>query len=191
MAQTLLVTGIHREELGFGDRVTDLLDTQSIQLLRIPQGISHTLCGTDDLFYYNTRHKEIYLQLWQQVKGRYRLLIDLHCGLNESGRCADLYCRDRQLLRCIAHWSKQLAIGENLRLVKILRNSEIGEPFDNGGEALIGARTKIPEQLWNDRQMIYVGLEIYLQEEGQGSQEDWLFARDLIELVQTCAAESL
>ncbi len=190
MTQTLLVTGIHREELDFADRVTDLLDTQHIQILRIAQGISHARCGTKDLFYYNTRHREIYLQLRQQVKGHYRLMLDLHCGVNDSGSCADLYSRDRQVLQCIAHRSRQIGFGEKLRLVKILRNSEINEPLDKRGESIIGARTPIPEQLWNDREMIYVGLEIYLMEEGQGSSEDWLFARDLIELVQACA-ESL
>ncbi len=190
MMRTLLVTGIHREELSFGDRVSDLLDTQSIQVLRIPQGISHARSGTDDLFYYNRRHREIYLQLRQQVKGHYRLLLDLHCGLNDSGPCADLYCRDRQILRCIAHRSKQVSIGEKLRLVKILRDTEISEPYNHSGETIIGARTPIPEQLWNDRITIYVGLEIYLKEEGEGSMQDWLFARDLIELLQACA-ESL
>ncbi len=190
MVQTLLVTGIHREELGFGDRVAELLDKRSIQIMRIPQGISHTRSGTDGLFYYNTRHREIYLQLWQQVKGQYRLLLDLHSGLNDSGRCAELYCRHQQMLRCVKDRSKQIGIGDKLRLVKILKDAEKNIPYSSDGETMIAARTLIPEQLWNDQTIIYVGLEIYLKEEGKGSTEDWLFALELIELVQACA-ESL
>jgi len=88
MVDTLLVTGIHREELDFGDQVATLLDREKIELIRIPQGISHERKGNDP-FYYNICHREIYLQLRQQIKSDCRLLIDLHCGLNEVSRCAD------------------------------------------------------------------------------------------------------
>lgn len=187
MTGTLLVTGIHREELSFGDRVVELLDRERIQILRIPQGISHARSSADTLFYYNTQHREIYLQLWQQVKGRYHLLLDLHCGVNESGPCADLYSRDERLLQRISDRSKQLGVAEKIRLAKILKDSEEIKANNEDGQSIIGARTPIPEQLWNDQVLIYVGLEIYLRKEGEGSTEDWMFARDLIELVQACA----
>jgi len=187
MAQTLLVTGIHREELSFGDRVVEQLDEERIQILRIPQGISHARPGSDSLFYYNTQHREIYLQLWQQVKGRYRLMLDLHCGLNDAGHCADLYSRDERLLQRIAARSKQVGIEGKIRLAKILKDTEEIKANKADGQSVIGARTPIPESLWNDQVPIYVGMEIYLIKEGEGSAEDWLFARDLIELVQACA----
>lgn len=188
MMETLLVTGVHREELGFGDRVSELLDRQRIHVMRIPKGISHSRTGTNGLFYYNTRHREIYLQLRQQVKGHYGLLLDLHCGLNDSGRCADIYCRDERILRCIAARSKPTALGEQLRLVKILTDVEESESAGDGHAFEIGARTPIPQQIWNDRTFVYVGLEIYLAQKGEGGQEDWRFARNLIDTVQDCVA---
>ncbi len=188
--ETLLVTGIHREELAFGDRVATLLDTKNIQVLRIPEGISHSRTGTDDLFYYNTRHREIYLQLRQQVKGHYRLLIDLHTGLNDSGRCADVYCRDEAVLRCMAERSGATATGGQLRLVKILGDFEAGNEGAGRKEIDVGARTSIPEQIWNDRSFVYLGLEIYLEDEGDGAMEDWRFACDLIGIVRDCVIEA-
>ena len=188
--ETLLVTGIHREELAFGDRVAALLDKQRIQVLRIPEGISHSRTGTDDLFYYNTRHREIYLQLRQQVKSHYRLLIDLHSGLNDSGRCADLYCRDEPILQCVAERSRQAGIGDQLRMVKILADSESSAPPVDRRDIDVGARTSIPKQIWDDRIFVYVGLEIYLAEEGVGTEEDWRFACDLIETISACAPRS-
>ncbi|MCP5426022.1 MAG: hypothetical protein H6970_13290 [Gammaproteobacteria bacterium] len=190
MAETLLVTGIHREELEFGDQVAALLDTHQIGVMRIPEGISHTRPGSEDLFYYNTRHREIYLQLRQQVKAHYRLLIDLHCGLNETGRCADVYCRDPWLLHGVAQASKPLGLGERLRVVRILGDSEEVEPPDDFPDILLWARTPIPEQIWNNRRFLYVGLEIYLADTGAGQAEDWRYARDLIETVRHCAIDA-
>ena len=186
MAETILVTGIHREELGFGDRVAALLDNDRIHIMRIPRGISHARAGTGgDLFYYNTRHREIYLQLRQQMKGRYRLLIDLHCGLNEAGRCADIYCRDERLLQCVSERAAQAGMDARIRMVKILADSESSQAAGSR-DVEAGARTAIPKQIWNDQGFTYVGLEIYLAEEGVGVDEDWRFARDLIETIRVC-----
>ncbi len=188
--ETLLVTGIHREELAFGDRVAALMDQERIQVLRIPEGISHSRTGTGDLFYYNTRHREIYLQLRQQVKSHYRLLIDLHSGLNDSGRCADLYCRDEPILQCVAERSRQAGIGDKLRTVKILADSESSVSPVDRQDIEVGARTSIPKQIWDDQVFVYVGLEVYLAEEGVGTEEDWRFACDLIETISACAPTS-
>jgi hypothetical protein len=91
------------------------------------------------------------------------------------------------LLQRIAARSKQVGIEGKIRLAKILKDTEEIKANKADGQGVIGARTPIPEPLWNDQVPIYVGLEIYLSEEGEGSAEDWLFARDLIELVQACA----
>lgn len=189
MLETLLVIGIHREELGFGDRVAALLDSDHIQVMRIPEGISHARTGTDSPFYYNTWHREIYLQLWQQAKGHYRLLIDLHCGLNDAGRCADIYCRDERMLRRMAQLTSQTKVGERLRLVKILAGSEAKLPAEDSDEIEVRALTSIPEQILSGRSPIYVGLEIYLEEESEGVAEDWHFTRDLIETLQHCTVK--
>lgn len=183
---TLLVTGIHREERDFGDRVAALLDRDRIGVMRIPEGISHARTGTDGLFYYEARHREMYLQLRQQVKGRCRLLVDLHCGFNEAGRCADVYCREERMLRCVARQASLIGKSEQVRAVKILTDTEASNSAKHTRLSLAGARTSIPQQIWNDCSCCYVGLEIYLTEEGVGTAEDWRFARDLIETIQLC-----
>lgn len=54
----------------------------------------------------------------------------------------------------------------------------------------MGARTLIPERIGNDQSFFYVGLEIYLAEEGVGVDEDWRFARDLIEAIRVCGMKN-
>ena len=98
MNDTLLVTGIHRDELGFGDRVATVLPRGAVEVIRIPQGIPQPRRGPGEQFYSRTEHREIYLQLHQQVRGRYRLMIDLHKGLDETGRGAEIFCNDEALL---------------------------------------------------------------------------------------------
>ena len=183
MTDTLVVTGVHREELGFGDRVAALLDHEHIDVMRIPRGISHSRTGKSDSFYYDTQHREIYLQLRQQAKGQYDLLIDLHCGRNDAGRCADLYSGDERILSRIAWRLTNHQLKDRLRLVKILSDTE-PSPVRGSGAVTAGARTSIPEQIWNNRSFSYVGLEVYLPATGEGTQEDWQFARDLIDTVR-------
>jgi len=98
--EAVLIIGAHREELAFGERVAEGLDPR-IAVLRIPEGISGNRPRPDEVFYYETRHRELYLQLRQQIRGRYQLVLDLHRGLNQPGRCADVFCRDAALLGCV------------------------------------------------------------------------------------------
>jgi hypothetical protein len=97
MSAGVLVTGIHREELAFGDRVAALVDPEQVDLLRIAHGISNARTGTDGRFYSDTEHREIYLQLRQQLRQQPQWrgfpLIDLHAGVDDHGPCADIYCR--------------------------------------------------------------------------------------------------
>jgi hypothetical protein len=57
---------------------------------------------------------------------------------------------------------------------------------DTHADAL--ARTRIPRALWDDRQRIYVGLEIYLAQPGAGGPDDWRFASELIGHICDCGA---
>ena len=86
MPETLLVTGIHREELGFGDRVASLLDEGLIQVMRIPEGISHTQNGKDDQFYYDT-----YCGVWQSIRDSTPLVREAAAGENSSGLGGKLF----------------------------------------------------------------------------------------------------
>jgi len=94
----VLVIGVHREELAFGDKVAEGLDPSSADLLRIPEGLSGRRPRQDQLFYYETLHRELYHQLAAQIRGRYRLALDLHCGIDEGAPCADLISRNSDLL---------------------------------------------------------------------------------------------
>src|SRR6056297_4025909 len=123
-AETVLVTGVHREELGFGDRVTDGLDTRRIDLLRIPEGVAQRCVDVNQQFYYETRQRELYLQLHQQVKGRFGLLIDLHSGYDESGTSADVYCRDPALLDCVGCQVRDIRLRHRVRLLRIVAPGE-------------------------------------------------------------------
>jgi len=190
-SRTLLVIGIHREELSFGDRVAALVDPQRIDVLRIPSGIPHARTGTDDHFYYNAQHREIYLQLRQQVKGRCRVLIDLHSGLDEGGHCADFFCHDQSFLQSLATAIRQEGKERLVRLVKIIGQEEPVLRQGKSGIVDADARTWIPRKIWDDSSHLYVGLEVYLRTDGDGERDDWTFAWQLIELIDSCAARKL
>ena len=181
MNRTLLVTGIHREELGFGDRVAALVDPEQVEVLRIARGISNARTGTGGQFYSDAEHREIYLQLRQQLHGRSGPLIDLHAGIDQDGPCADIYSASEALLGCLG---RELGADPRVRLVRIVDSPAPGD--DTQADAL--ARTRIPRALWDDRQRIYVGLEVYLAHPGAGGPDDWQFARDLIGHICDCGA---
>ncbi|MFW5815308.1 MAG: hypothetical protein ACOCVP_00505, partial [Wenzhouxiangella sp.] len=152
---------------------------------RIPEGVSQRCRDVDQQFYHETRQRELYLQLHQQVKGRYRLLIDLHSGTDEAGPGADLYCRDAELLERIG---TRLApeLGERVRLVRIV---DAREPAGAGGpQAVVDAeaRTSIPAAIWTGGRPVYVGLEVYLPEPADSTEAEELACR-LIRCIQACA----
>ena len=186
MANTLLVTGIHREELAFGDHVSELVDRDRVDVMRVPQGVSHARDGTGDEFYYTTKHREIYLQLRQQIRREYELVIDLHCGESEQGLYAELFCHDAHLMRCLTEQLRQRSLENTVRLIEIIAEHE-AQP----GGAVVKlenpkARTWIPESVWNGRDFRYVGLEVYLQDGERGSPHEWQFTRELIEMIIEC-----
>ncbi len=120
MANTLLVIGIHREELAFGDRVAETVDRAAIDIMRIPSGISHARAATDDAFYFEARHREIYLQLRQQVKNRYRLVIDLHCGTRSQGRYAEVFSSAAPFRHSLNTLIAQNGWQDEVRVIKIV-----------------------------------------------------------------------
>lgn len=185
MNAAVLVTGIHREELGFGDRVAALVDPEQVEVLRIARGISNARIGAGDQFYSDTEHREIYLQLRQQLRQqprwRGRPLIDLHAGVDEHGPCADIYAASEMLLSCL---NRRLGPDPRVRLVRIV---DTPLPHD-GMRADALARTRIPRCLWEGQDWLYVGLEIYLAQAGDGGPDDWGLARELIGHICRCAA---
>jgi hypothetical protein len=200
MSKAIIVIGIHREELAFGERVAELLEESGIEVLRIEQGLSGKNPIFDDLFYYTTQHQEIYLQLRQQVKKRCDLLIDLHSGINESGACADIFCKHVDLLNCLKTVSKKCSnircpLPGPIRLTRIIENSEeIDDTAEGNKETDTKIRvqgypvclTVIPHAVWASKDFIYVGLEIYLPRPDAGTLEDWQFAAEIVECILKC-----
>lgn len=97
-AHPLLVIGIHEEERQFDEQIARRLRQGQIDVLCIPKGIPQEKRPGEASFYHRLRHREIYLQLRQQVLSRYDMILDLHTGIDETGRCADVYCRVNALL---------------------------------------------------------------------------------------------
>ena len=186
MTNTLLVTGIHREELAFGDHVCEQVDRGQIDVMRVPEGVSHARDGTGDEFYYTTKHREIYLQLRQQIRREYKLVIDLHCGKGGQGLYAELFCHDTHLMGCLTKQLSERSLENNVRLIEI-----IAEHKAQPGGAVVKledpkARTWIPQSVWDGRDFCYVGLEVYLQDGERGSPREWQFTCELIEMIMEC-----
>ena len=186
--RAVLIIGVHREELGFGDRVAEGLDSGRIDILRIPRGLPARRPSQEDAFYYRTNHQELYLQMLPQIRGRYRLVIDLHCGVNEPEPCADLFSADPTLLDCACSASEGWAgAGSDLVRAILLGDAEAeGHCVDM---QRLRAHTIIPEPVWNNPELRYVGLEIFMPEIGADDPVARTLAQDLIRALLDCAAE--
>ncbi len=199
--RAVLLIGIHREELAFGEAVAAGLDPGRIALLRIPEGVSGSRPSQDQAFYYRTNHQELYLQVLPQVRGRYDLVLDLHAGVNEAGRCADFISGDRPLLECLlsaTHPSDDLFAPGPLghqdcldRTSGNLRGVLLTDPQtpSRAVAPLLRAHTVIPAAIWNNPAFRYLGLEVFLPVAGPGYPADWVFARGLIEQALRCAGD--
>jgi hypothetical protein len=188
--EALLVIGVHREELAFGERVAAVLaereDLAGLKLLRIPEGISGQHPRSDQRFHYELLHRAIYRQI-QETAGRYRLLIDLHGGEDDEGLCADVICGNPQLLQCVR---QQVVTGScrdfsshahRVRTVQLTRDSLAV------AQGATAARTVIPPEVWDSPDFLFVGLEVYLPTQGAGRQQDWAFAAGWVKQIIHCA----
>lgn len=181
----LLIIGIHREELAFGERVAEGLGPELIDLLRIPAGISGRRPQPDQVFYYELRHRELYLQIKAQIHGRYSLVVDLHCGLDQAGPCADVISRDTGLLACVERQATERfgATPRSRPVRAVLLEGQASNPSPPG---VARGRTVIPPGVWDDPALCYVGLEVYLRRPGTGDERDWALARWLTRAVLAC-----
>lgn len=187
---TVLVTGVHREELEFGDRVAARIEGGDIEVLRIPKGVPQRCTDVDQQFQYETRQRELYLQLHQQVKGRYALLIDLHSGFDENGPGADLYCHESALLDCVGSSLDRGGPGDDVRLIRIVAPDENADAGAQHGRIEAGARTGIPPVIWGGGTPLYVGLEIYLPDDRGGIRAAEVLAHRLIDRIRRCGGAS-
>jgi len=166
---TLLVIGIHREELAFGEAVAEGLHRGRIDVLRIADGLSGRRPRPDQRFVFEKLHRALYLQLLPHLRVEHGLLVDLHTGLDARGPCADIYTRDIPgVTALLAGLAKPHPAP---RLVPLLQKSDDGP----------SAATVIPPEVWRSPRFLYVGLEVYLPEAGRGRPVDHAYARVLIE----------
>lgn len=178
-ARTLVVIGIHREELAFGREVVRGLDADGIDVLEIPEGLSGRRPLPDQSFRYGTLHRALYLQLLPYVGRTHGLLIDVHSGFDEDGPSADLLCADAALrARLRSGLAAQGWVDRPDATVRIV-------PVGEGGA--VQARTVIPEEIWNNSAFAYLGLELYLPEVPAGRAEGVALARRLVRLAAACA----
>jgi hypothetical protein len=180
--RAVLLIGVHREELAFGEAVTQGLAPGTIQVLRIPAGISGVRPTQDRAFYYATHHQELYLQILPLVRGRYDLVLNLHCGVNEPARCADLFAADPALLDCACAALAEPSDNPAAKVRPILLGASKG-----ARPTLPRAQTVIPEFFWRNPGFRYLGLKCFLLQPGAGEAADWDLARRLIEAAVACA----
>lgn len=174
---TLLVIGIHREELAFGQAVAGGVDPAQVAVLEIPEGLSGQPPPAARRFQYEALHRALYLQLLPHVLNHHRLLVDLHSG-SDPQLGADLICADPALCACLrtaVAGAEQLA-GVEVRVVPL---------GDEGAD--LHARTIIPPQVWHNPAFLYLGLEIYLPEPADAWPGARELARELIAIAAGCA----
>ena len=184
-AVAILVIGVHREELPFGDRVAAGLDPSLVEVLRIPEGLSGRRPRQDEVFHYETLHRELYRQLLEQIRGRYPMMLDLHCGLDEDGPLADLISGDARLLACVRDRAgERFGRAEGDRVMRpVLLERRADAP---ALPTAVSAHTVIPPEIWNDSTFEYLAIEIFLRSRGAGEEADWELARWLIRTVVAC-----
>ncbi|MBO3273910.1 hypothetical protein [Pseudomonas schmalbachii] len=165
-APALLVIGIHREELAFGERVAEGVDPAWADVQRIPDGLSGRHPRADQRFHHELLHAALYEQLLPLASGRYRVLIDLHSGRDHDGPSVDLYC------------------GEP-RFGRALDSALVREGLDGQGVEVVplgeGVATVIPRRIWANPDFLYVGMEVYLPDGDQDAAVE--LARRLVVLV--------
>ena len=175
MADALLVIGIHRAELAFGQQVAAGLNPALVAVLAIPEGINGQHPRADQRFHYDTLHRALYLQLLPHVhQGKYTLLMDLHSGLDPQGLNADIFsATPERLAPCLAG---TVPLTPQPRLVRLGTH----EGDNDSDHAFAAGHTVIPAEVWRHRDFQYVGIEIYLQSNQGGSPSETTYARDLI-----------
>lgn len=166
--QTLLIIGIHREELAFGAAVAAVVDRGRIDVLTIPDGLAGQRPRADQRLRYQAVHEALYRQLPSHVRPQHRLVVDLHTGIDERAPCADIYTSDpARVAGLLARADTPVAAP---RLIA-LGNSTDGPT----------AQTVIPPEIWRHPRFLYVGLEIYVPASGTVRDVDVEYARTLVD----------
>ena len=183
---TLVVCGVHHEELAFGQQATRKLDRGHFESLAIVQGLSAKRPTPDRLDHYLDAHARLYEQIATCAKPHHRLVIDLHCRLKDTSD-ADIFCAHDDLLDKMREglWEYTASRKAMVRFIRMVTDQDIAGWSDARLKDRLFSKPEIPEEIWRPRSPIYVGVEIYLQREGRGKAKDWLLARHIIETIRT------
>lgn len=176
----LLLVGVHREELSFGQAVASAVDPRQVSVLPILQGLSGRRPNPDEVHRYEMLHRALYLQVLPHVEGRHRLLIDLHTGQDSAGPTADLLCASPVLCQRLEQRIEGHA-GVSDRNVRVL-------PLGPSGR-LPKTLTVIPRQIWNNPAFQYLGMEIYLPQNEVAVTESRQLALCLVHMACECVGQ--
>jgi hypothetical protein len=182
------VVGAHRGELAFGEAVVGGLDPGRYQVLRIPAGISGRRPTPHERADYLWRHRELYAQILEHLGPSRRLLVDIHTGLDAAGCAADVLCARPEMLACMAGRQSPPdgSPAAPVRMVQLVDEEAQPAPASGPAPPWPMARPDIPEAVWNRAPPLYVGLEVYLREEGEGNEAEQALGRALLEAVADC-----
>jgi hypothetical protein len=175
----LLIAGVHRQELEFGQKVIDLLQLQKcpLDMLIIPQGLSNQFDSVMDTL-YRRQHEEMYHQIKGHIKKRHSLIIDLHAGCSESFSI-DLFSSQAQQYPCLKTEIIKKIIPE-ARAVNIKANLEIQK------DKHLTSYTILPKSIWKNNKFIYVGIEVYLEAYSSGNEADIQRSANMIDYLVQC-----
>jgi len=178
----LLVIGVHREELAFGDLVAKGLGSCGIDLLRIPSGLSARRPRADELEQYRTNHARLYEQILSYAAPNHTLLVDLHCSL-KSHTDFDLIAADTTFLDTILKAFRQTpSMAEaSVRAIQMVSETDFQSATPPSDRLYI--KPDLPPSVWRSPKPIYIGIEAYLEQEGKGTRQEWEMAQDLIKTI--------
>ncbi|WP_316858209.1 hypothetical protein [uncultured Cohaesibacter sp.] len=189
-AETIVVIGVHKEELAFGDEVARHLDRTLFSPFRIASGLSARRPRTDQLEQYLTNHEQLYTQIADHMPAHCKLLIDLHCRLKAEAD-ADIFCASPDLLNRISEsfHTRFPKSDARLRTIRMVSDADLCEwddtHEDKHASGHLLSKPELPEVVWRATRPAYVGLEIYLDHEGRGEQENWDLTLQILSAVRS------
>nr|WP_321445142.1 hypothetical protein [uncultured Cohaesibacter sp.] len=188
--ETIVVIGVHREEAAFGEKVASLLAGEDFGVMRVGKGLTARRPRPDQLQAYLDNHNRLYHRIAGELDAECKVMIDLHCRQKDHTD-ADLFAADEALLRhCMQrHASDPNMTGKCLRPVRMVSDADLDGLSMQALRSQLFSKPELPEDVWRARCPVYVGLEIYIQNEGEGQPEEWMFARNLVELVRSVCLE--
>ena len=179
--EALVVIGVHREEVAFGRAVAAQLDPEQFDIMVVERGLSARRPRPDQLQAYLDNHAALYDQIAGNAGQKHGLLIDLHCRLKGDAD-ADIFAADEDILKLVAaeRLDDASLVGKKVRMIRMVSDEDLTDITPDALRSQLFSKPEFPETVWRAERPLYVGLEIYLEQEGEGTREEQIFASDLI-----------